>query len=398
MKHLSDLDFRGKKVLVRVDFNVPMDKAGNITDDTRMRESLPTFKTILDQGGTLILMGHLGRPEGKSTPSLSLAPCAQRLSELLQQPVTFIDDCIGEKVEKKVASLTPGSILLLENLRFYAAEEKPTLDPTFAKKLASLGELYVDDAFGSSHRAHSSIFEVPKFFPNKRVPGLLMEKEYTYLNSLFSHPTHPFFALIGGSKISSKFGVLQSLLAKVDALFIGGGMVFTLLKAQGIPIGDSICEDSLLSQAQAFLKAAGSKLLLPEDIVIADQFSSTAKTRIVSSHQGIPPGWRGMDIGPATLSSWGERLSAAATLFWNGPLGVYEIPPFEKGTHGIAKKIASLTQMGTATVVGGGDSLAAIHQLNLNNQFSHLSTGGGACLEFLEFGHLPGIEILLIDQ
>jgi len=391
MKTLNDLNFTNKKVLLRVDFNLPLDKEGQIVDDTRIRESLPTIKTILQRGGTLILMSHMGRPKGEKNPSLTLFPCVERLSKFLNQPVLFIKDCIGPEVEKKVASLQSGEVLLLENLRFYPAEEKPDLDPSFAQNLAKLGEVYVNDAFGSAHRIHSSTYEVPKLFPNKKAAGLLMEKEYSYLNTLFFHPKHPFFAILGGSKISSKFDLLKALIAKVDALFIGGAMAFTLLKAEGFSIGDSICENDLLEEARSLLQTSKIKIFLPIDSVISNSPAEPSQIKIISMKEGIPLGWKGMDIGPQTIQQWSHSLSTASTLFWNGPLGLFEIPSFAKGTHEIAKIVSSLS---ATTVIGGGDSLAAIHSLHLDPFFSHLSTGGGACLEFLKSGHLPGIDIL----
>ncbi len=385
---LQDLDFKDKKVLVRVDFNVPLDAEGHIVDDTRIREAIPTIQYILQKGGRVILLSHFGRPKGRD-PKLSLKPCAQRLAQLLNKPVAFASDCLGEEAKQEVAKLTNGSLLLLENLRFYPAEEDPESDPTFAQKLAELGDLYINDAFGAAHRKHSSTYTIVKHFPGKAAPGLLIQKELTFLNALLAHPEHPFYALIGGSKVSSKIGMLQSLLSKVDGLFIAGAMAYTFFKAQGLEIGDSLYEKDFITTAKDFLNACSSKkipLFLPLDNVITNQ---AAEIQIVANT--IPPGWRGMDIGPATIKEWKHALSNAKTIFWNGPVGVFEIPAFATGTHEIAQTLAHLS---CTKIVGGGDSIAAINALNLAHQFTHLSTGGGASLEYLEKGHLPGIDIL----
>ena len=391
---LQDLDLKEKKVLMRVDYNVPLNKDGSIADDTRIKESLPSVQYILNAGGSVILMSHLGRPLGTLDSRFSLALCAQTLSSLLHQPVLMAEDCIGEKVEKMAHDLKPGQVMLLENLRFYPAEEKPSSDPTFAKKLAQLGDMYVNDAFGTAHRAHSSTATIASFFPQKAAAGLLLQKEINFLEPLFSHPPSPFYAIIGGAKISTKMGVLKSLLSKVNGIFIGGAMAFTFFKAQGISIGNSLCEEDQLTAATAFLQECAQKkvtVCLPQDIVIADAFQEDAHSRTILSKEGIPQGWQGMDIGPKTLQEWQNALKNAATLFWNGPLGVFEFPPFAKGTERIAQLLAHLS---ATTVVGGGDSVAAINRLNLSSQFTHISTGGGACLEFIEFGHLPGIDAL----
>lgn len=391
---LQDLELKGKKILMRVDFNVPLDKNCAITDDTRLRESLPSIQFILQAGGSVILMSHLGRPKASRDPSFSLAPCALRLAELLEKPVQMAEDCIGEDVEKIAHALKPGQILLLENLRFYPAEEKPSLDPSFAQKLAKLGDAYVNDAFGTAHRSHSSTVNVAKFFPDKAAAGLLMQKEIQAFSDLLTHPKRPFYAIIGGAKISTKMGVLQSLLSKVDGIFIGGGMAFTFLKAQGISIGASICEDDQIPIAKKFLEECHKKNILcalPSDLLIADAFKDSAHSKIIPVVTGIPEGWQGMDIGPITLSAWKAALQNAATIFWNGPVGVFEFPHFAQGTEEIAQKLASLKAI---TVVGGGDSVAAINRFGLASKFSHLSTGGGASLEYIELGHLPGIDIL----
>ncbi|HSX03815.1 MAG TPA: phosphoglycerate kinase [Rhabdochlamydiaceae bacterium] len=391
---LNALPVKGKKVLVRVDFNVPLNKDGTISDDTRIKASLPTIQYILKEGGSAILMSHLGRPEGEKEPKYSLAPCAKRLSELLKKEVHFAPDCVGHKVEKIAKELKPGEVLLLENLRFHAAEEKPEKDPSFAKNLAKLGDVYVDDAFGTAHRAHSSTVTITNYFPKTSAAGFLLEKEIEFLGAAFSHPKHPFYAIIGGAKISTKMGVLESLLSKVDALFIGGGMAYTFFKAEEISIGDSIHEDDLLKKASAFLKKAAEKkvaVYLPTDLVIANRFDNQAESKIISINEGIPKGWQGMDIGPQTLKEWTSKIEQAKMIFWNGPLGVFEFSHFAGGTNEMAKALASLKAI---TIVGGGDSLAAVSHLNLLDRFTHISTGGGATLEYIEFGHLPGIDAL----
>ena len=391
---VQDLSIQGKRVLVRVDFNVPQNKDGSISDDTRIRESLPTIQYIIDQGGIPILMSHSGRPKGKKDPRYSLALCAKALSNLLRIPVIFAPDCIGNETEKLAKSASEGQIILLENLRFYAAEEDPKSDPSFAQKLASLGDLYVNDAFGSAHRAHSSTVQIAAFFPGRAASGLLMQKEIAFLNTSLSSPKRPFYAIIGGAKISTKIGVLQSLLSKVDALFVGGGMAYTLFKAQGISIGDSIFEAEQLKVAQDFLLAASKKnipLFLPTDLVIASAFTADAPNKVIDIKEGIPEGWQGMDIGPKTIEIWNKALQKGATIFWNGPVGVFEFPAFAKGTDALARTLSTLKAI---TIAGGGDSVAAINKLGLKNKFSHLSTGGGASLEYIELGHLPGIDAL----
>lgn len=391
---LKDLDLSGKKVIMRVDFNVPFEKEGAISDDTRIRAALPSIKYVLDKGGSLIVMSHLGRPKGEKKPEFSLKPVAKRLKELLGSPVIFAEDCIGPEVEKQAKALKPGEVLLLENLRFYKAEEKPDTDPSFAKKLASYADLYVNDAFGTAHRSHSSTATIAEYFPGRAAAGFLLEKEIDFLGGLLENPKRPFYAIIGGSKVSTKMGVLRSLAEKVDGIFVGGGMTFTFLKAQNIPIGNSIHEDDLLQEAREFQKHCAEKdikLFMASDLVIADDFKESANTQIVQADDGIPDGWEGMDIGPKTLEEWKKALSGAKTVFWNGPVGVFEMPPFAKGTNGLAEALAKLD---ATTVVGGGDSLAAINKLELGEKFSHLSTGGGASLEFIEYGKLPGIEAL----
>lgn len=389
--NIQDLPISGKKVLIRVDFNVPFDKQGAITDDTRIREALPTIQYILDKGGSVILMSHLGRPDGKKDPKFTLKPCAERLSQLLGKEVKMAPDCVGDEVEKLVKGLKPKEVLVLENLRFYPAEEKPEKDPEFAKKLAKLADFYVNDAFGTAHRAHSSTATIAQYFKGKRAAGFLLQKEIDFLGSHFAKPEHPFYAVIGGAKVSTKLGVLKSLLSKVDALFIGGGMAYTFMKAQGLSIGDSLCEDNLLEEARQFLKDAKKPIYLPKDIVIAKEFSNDSEQKVVETSKGIPDGWQGMNIGPATSKLWKEELQKAKMVFWNGPLGVFEFPNFAKGTRDMAETLANLDAV---TIAGGGDSVAAINQVGLAEKFSHISTGGGACLEYIEFGHLPGIDAL----
>lgn len=392
---LQDLPVSGKKVLVRVDFNVPLDPEGNITDDTRIKAALPTIQYLLDKGAAIILMSHLGRPKGKASAPLSLAPCQKRLERLLGKKVAFANDCIGSSVENEAKALKSGEILLLENLRFHEAEEKPEKDPTFAQKLASLAEYYVNDAFGTAHRSHSSTATIVQYFPGKAAAGFLLEKEIAFLGAHLQKPEHPFYAIIGGAKVSSKLGVLTSLLEKVDALFIGGAMAYTFFKAKGLAIGDSLFEEELIPQAKAFLEAAEKKkipVFFPIDVVIADGFSNEAKHKTIEIAQGMEPGWEGMDVGPVTCNQWGATLKNAKTIFWNGPLGVFEFPTFAKGTNAIAKTLA---QLSATTIIGGGDSVSAIQNLGIGDKFSHLSTGGGAALEYIEKGHLPGIDALL---
>jgi phosphoglycerate kinase len=376
---------------MRVDFNVPMQPDGVIADDTRIRASLPSIEYVLAKGGALILMSHLGRPKGKPVAAYSLAPCAKRLEELLHRPVLFAADCVGETVEEKAAALRPGQVLLLENLRFHPAEEDPQLNPSFARRLAQLGDCYVNDAFGSAHRPHSSVTAVARLFPGAAAAGFLMERELSFLQPLLLQPKRPFYALVGGAKISSKISVLRALAGHVDALFIGGGMAFTFLKALGHAIGDSLYEENLVEEARALLDHCTIPVHLPTDCVIADAFRNDAHVRIVSTKEGIPPGWRGLDVGPSTIHEWTQALQHAATVLWNGPLGVYEFPRFAAGTHAVAQALAAAS---ATTIIGGGDSAAAVHTLGLASAFSHICTGGGASLEFLEHGTLPGIEAL----
>jgi phosphoglycerate kinase len=395
MKKLSvrNCDVTGKRVLMRVDFNVPIDGDKNITDDTRIRASLPTIKDVVDRGGRLILMSHLGRPRGKWDDSLSLAPAAFRLGELLDNPVRFAKDCIGDEVRKKTAALRDGEILLLENLRFYPGEEEN--DPDYAKALASLGEIYVNDAFGTAHRAHASTYGVPRYF-DIRACGFLMEKELDALGRALTDPKRPFLAVLGGAKIKGKINLIKSLLNKVDMLLVGGGMMFTFFKATGLEIGESIVDDELLQMCKEILdtnRGASSKLLLPVDCIVADAVDDASPTREVSSAD-IPEDKIGVDIGPKTVSLFKTKIAGAETVFWNGPMGIFEKPNFAEGTKEIARTIARATERGAVTIAGGGDSVAAINLLGIADKFYHVSTGGGASLEFMEGKSLPGVEAL----
>jgi len=390
---LNDLDLKGKRVLMRVDFNVPLDKSQKITDDTRIRAAIPSIRYVVQHGGKLILMSHLGRPKGKD-PILTLKPCAERLSELLGKPVEFVSDSIGAEVESKVENLKDGEVLLLENLRFYPGEEKPEQHSDFARDLARLGDIYVNDAFGTAHRDHTSTCTIAKYFVNKAAAGFLMQKEIKFLGQIFKDPEHPFLAIIGGAKISSKIGVLKSLLKKVDALLIAGAMSFTFLKVQGVPIGNSLFEEDQIKIAEEILNEAHQRnipLYFPKDHIVTDNIENPKEILTVDNQKGIPEGMMGVDIGPKTIEEYIHLLSQAKTVFWNGPLGVFEEEKFAFGTHAIAKAVANLS---ATTIVGGGDSIAALQSLKVIDKITHASTGGGASLEYIEFGHLPGIEIL----
>jgi phosphoglycerate kinase len=391
---IKDLPVSGRRVLMRVDFNVPLDDKGQISDDTRIRASLPSIQYLLNHDAALVLMSHLGRPKDKKVPGLSLKPCAERLSELLKRPVTIAPDCIGPEVNALVSQLKPGELILLENLRFHRAEEHPEEDSSFAKELASLADCYVNDAFGTAHRAHSSTVKVPEYFPEQAAAGFLMEKEIQFLGQMLASPKKPFVAIIGGAKISSKLGVLKALLRKVDTLLIGGAMAYTFLKAQGISIGNSLHEEELLPQAKDILEESrrlNIKLVLPLDHVVATHLAENATTKVVNNSLGIPEGFQGVDIGPKTIQLYAEALKEAKTVFWNGPLGIFEIKKFAAGTNAIAK---ILSELSAVTVVGGGDSIAALEAAHLTDKISHISTGGGASLEFIEYNTLPGINVL----
>ncbi len=388
---IQDLDIKGKKVLLRADLNVPLDGDNNISDASRIEASLPSIQYILDHGGAVILMSHLGRPRGAPLADLSLAPIAHFLKAVLAAPVTLAPNCIGSKVQEKVDALKPGEVLLLENLRFHRAEEHPEEDPSFAKELASYGDCYVNDAFGSAHRKHSSTYTIAQYFPGKAAAGILMEQEIRFLGKLVTNPERPFVTLLGGAKISSKLGLIKALLTKADRLLIGGGMTYTFLKAQGIATGDSPVEEELVPLAGSLIKDYGDRLVLPEDLVIAADCRENAPAKTIICQEGIPPGYQGVDIGPKTLETFKALLAPAKTVLWNGPLGIYECESFAKGTLGIAHYLATLK---ATTVVGGGDSIAAINQADVADKITHLSTGGGATLEFLEYGTLPGIDAL----
>ncbi|HYA99664.1 MAG TPA: phosphoglycerate kinase [Ktedonobacteraceae bacterium] len=391
-KTIRDIDLAGKRVLVRVDFNVPLDAQQHITDDTRIRAALPTIRYLLDQGASVILMSHLGRPDGKVVEKLSLAPVAQHLSELLGRNVGIAEDCIGPEVEAQAKALQPGQVLLLENLRFHKEEEKN--NPDFARQLAMLGEVYVNDAFGTAHRAHASTEGVTHYLPG--VAGFLMEKEINFLGSALENPRRPFVAIIGGAKVSDKIAVLERLISMVDTLLIGGGMANTFLKAEGYEIGDSLFEETKLDVAKDLIAKARQKgltFLLPSDVVIADRFTADANYKVVASNE-VPQGWRILDIGPKTVEAFQKALSNAQTIVWNGTLGVAEMPAFAKGTEAIIEILASRTRSGATTIIGGGDSAAAVDEAGAAEKMTHVSTGGGASLEFLEGRVLPGVAAL----
>lgn len=392
---IRDLDLKNKKALIRVDFNVPMEN-GKITDDSRIRASLPTIQYALEHGASVVLMSHLGRPKCTPDPQFSLKPCAKRLSELLQIPVKMAPNCNGPEVLEMAQQLQPGDVLLLENLRFHKGEEKPQEEPTFVSSLADLGDVYINDAFGSAHRAHASTTTIAQFFPGKAAMGFLLEKEVAYLGSTLLNPKRPFCAILGGAKISTKFKVIEALIQKADILLIGGAMAYTFLKAENIPIGESLVENDFLGVARELMDISvqsRSLMLLPIDIVIARQVNSEAEKKVVNVKDGIPDGFQGVDIGPETIQNYTQELKKAATIFWNGPMGVFEHPPFDHGTNAIAQILADLSPTVT-TIVGGGDSAAALEHARLTNRMSHVSTGGGASLEYIEFGQLPGIQAL----
>jgi phosphoglycerate kinase len=391
-KTVRDIDVAGKRVLMRVDFNVPLDSERHITDDTRIRAALPTIQYVLDRDASLILMSHLGRPDGKVVEKLSLAPVARRLSELLGRPVEMAADCIGPQVEALARSLQVGQVLLLENLRFHKEEEKN--DPTFAQQLAALGELYVNDAFGTAHRAHASTEGVTRFLPG--VAGFLMERELNFLGSTLEHPQRPFAAIVGGSKVSDKIAVLERLISMVDMLLIGGGMANTFLKAEGYEIGDSLFEEGkveLASDLVARARHSNLTLLLPVDVVVADRFAADAQHKVVAT-DAVQAGWRILDIGPATIETFRAALADARTIIWNGTLGVAEMPAFARGTNAMIDILAQRTRTGATTIIGGGDSAAAVDAAGAAEHMTHVSTGGGASLEFLEGRVLPGVAAL----
>ncbi|WP_088242966.1 phosphoglycerate kinase [Calothrix rhizosoleniae] len=390
---LSASDVSGKRALVRADFNVPLDDAGQITDDTRIRAALPTIQDLIQKGAKVILSSHFGRPKGKVNEKMRLTPVAQRLSELLKQEVIKCDDCIGDDVATRVAAMQNGQVMLLENVRFYGEEEKN--DPEFAKKLAANADFYVNDAFGTAHRAHASTEGVTKYL-SPSVAGYLIEKELQYLQAAIENPQRPLAAIIGGSKVSSKIGVIETLLEKCDKLIIGGGMIFTFYKARGLNVGKSLVEEDKLELAkslEAKAKAKGVSFLLPTDVVVADNFAPDANSQTVNVNN-IPDGWMGLDIGPDSVKVFQDALADCKGVIWNGPMGVFEFDKFAVGTEAIAHTLAEIGKGGATTIIGGGDSVAAVEKVGLAEQMSHISTGGGASLELLEGKVLPGIAAL----
>ena len=389
-KTVRDVDLAGKRVLMRVDFNVPLD-AGAIADDTRIQAALPTIRYILDrEPRSLILMSHLGRPKGKRVPEMSLAPVAETLSAQLDRAVAFADDCIGNEVRNAIAALPAGGIILLENTRFHAGETKN--DSEFSRELALHGDIYVNDAFGTAHRAHASNVGVAAQL--EAVAGLLLERELDYLATALEAPRRPFIAILGGAKVSGKIDVIQALLSKVDKLLVGGGMANTFFAAQGRDMADSLVEEDALDIARELLDAASDKLQLPADQRIAAAFRNDAENKVVMADADLPAGWQSLDIGPETVARYRQALQDAGTIVWNGPMGVFEMPTFAQGTIGLAEALAEQTTMGATTIIGGGDSAAAVEQAGLADKMSHISTGGGASLELLEGKTLPGIAAL----
>lgn len=393
MKTLSDINFNGKKALIRVDFNVPLDEDFNVTDTTRIEAAKPTIDKILNDGGSVILMSHLGRPKGKED-KYSLKHIVAKTSEILGREVKFVNDCVGASAEEAAANLKPGEVLLLENLRFYSEEEAG--DEAFAEKLSKLGDVYVNDAFGTAHRAHASTTIVAKFFPENKVFGTLLATEIASLNKVLGNSEKPVTAVLGGSKVSSKITVIENILDKVDHLIIGGGMTFTFIKAQGGNIGESICEDDKQELALEILKQAKAKNVqvhLPVDVIAADGFKNDANTKVVDVDK-IPDGWQGLDAGPESLKNFKKVILESKTILWNGPLGVFEMESFAKGTIQLGEYIGEATQNGAFSLVGGGDSVAAVKQFGLEPKMSYVSTGGGAMLEMLEGKTLPGISAI----
>ena len=395
---IKDLDLDGKRVFMRVDFNVPLDEGGGVLDDTRIVETLPTIEYAVRHHARLVLASHLGRPKGKPNPKMSLKPVAERLRNLLDERmgrginVGFAPDCVGIQAEEMATKLEKGHTLLLENLRFHAEEEAN--DEHFSRNLAKLAEFYVNDAFGTAHRAHASTVGITKFV-KKSAAGLLMQKELDYLGKALHHPGRPFVAILGGAKVSDKIPVIQNLIDKVDALLVGGGMAYTFLKARGMEVGNSLLESDKIDLAQKLLgqaKARGVKFLLPVDHVVADKIAPDAKTHIVTEGHAIPAGQMGLDIGPKTVALFSAQIEAASTIVWNGPMGVFEQEPFAHGTYAIARAVAA--NRPAVSIVGGGDSVSAVHKAGVADKITHISTGGGASLEFLEGKKLPGVEAL----
>jgi phosphoglycerate kinase len=385
-KTVKDIDLKGKRVFMRVDFNVPM-QDGKVTDDKRIRASLPTIKYVLDQGASVILASHLGRPKGGPDPAFSLRAASEVLASLLGVPVKMAPDTVGPEVEAMAKELKPGEVLMLENTRFHKGEEKNDLE--LAKQMASLADVYVDDAFGSAHRAHSSTEGIAQFLP--AVSGFLMEQELEYLGRAVLNPEHPYIAILGGAKISDKISVVETLLSKADKLIIGGGMANTFLAAKGLNMQESLVEDASIETAKSIMEKSGDKLILPVDAVIADKFDAEANTQVVDVDK-IPAGWRMMDVGPKTLELYKRALQGAQLIVWNGPVGVFEMPKFAEGTFTLARLLA---ESGATTVIGGGDSASAVKKAGVAKQMTHVSTGGGASLEFLEGKELPGVAALM---
>jgi len=381
-KTIADVPVDGKRVLMRVDFNVPLDDAGAITDDRRIRAALPTIRSVIDRGGRLVLMSHLGRPGGTGPePAFSLRPAAERLGELLDgAPVTFAEDCTGDVAERAVEAVPPGGVVVLENLRFHAGEKKN--DPAFAAALAKLGDVYVNDAFGTAHRSHASMVGVPAAISGPSVCGFLMARELEYLVETIASAERPFIAVLGGAKVSSKLGAIRNLRDRVDAILVGGAMAYTFLRARGEATGDSLVEMDMLDEARSILAEGGASILLPEDHVCGQAVEADTETLVVTD--GIDAGWLGLDIGPATIVRYTGAVASARTIIWNGPMGVFELPPFAAGTRAVAEAVADATDAGAVSVVGGGDSAAAVAAFGLDDRVSHVSTGGGASLQMLE--------------
>ncbi|MBD9180396.1 MAG: phosphoglycerate kinase [Odoribacter splanchnicus] len=394
MQTIENYNFKGKKALIRVDFNVPLNDKFEITDDTRMRAAVPTIKKVLAGGGSVILMSHLGRPKNGPEDKFSLKHIQKHLEELLGTPVKFADDCIGESAKTQAAALKPGEVLLLENLRFYKEEEKG--DEAFAGKLAQLGDVWINDAFGTAHRAHASTAVIAKFFPNDKLFGYVMQGELDSVDKVMKDPARPFTAIMGGSKVSSKIDIIMNLIDKVDNLILGGGMTYTFKRALGGHVGSSICEEDKLDLALDIIKTAkekGVNLVLSDQAVIGDAFSNDANTQLCDP-MNIPDGWEGLDIGPVTREKFAKIIESSKTILWNGPVGVFEMPKFAEGTKAIADAIVKATEKGAFSLIGGGDSVAAINQFGLADKVSYVSTGGGALLEYIEGKELPGITAI----
>lgn len=394
MQTIDTYNFNGKKALIRVDFNVPLDEQLHITDDTRMRAALPTIRKVLAGGGAVILMSHLGRPKNGPEDKYSLRHIRQHLADLLGTPVLFAEDCIGAPAREAAAGLQPGQVLLLENLRFHKEEEKG--DEDFARQLSELGDVWINDAFGTAHRAHASTAVIARFFPNDKLFGYVMQGELASVDKVMLHPERPFTAIMGGSKVSSKIDIILNLMDKVDNLILGGGMVFTFKKALGGHVGNSLCEDDKLDIARDIMRTASEKgvnLLLGDEVVVADAFAADANTRLADA-MNIPDGWMGLDIAPSTAEAFARVIESSKTILWNGPVGVFEMPRFAAGSRAVAEAIVRATAQGAFSLIGGGDSVAAINQFGLADKVSYVSTGGGALLEYIEGKQLPGITAI----